>query len=178
MSPAGRSFSFTKTHSCPKNTEPENTEEAESRVGQLSTVRKGQSRYLVNESGSPTGCLRYLTAAFGENYVSSVPTYEIESVPARSGVGIEEVDRYEDGLIMWQIGEVDWEDGTEYRGTMKLREKKGATVNWSEARREKTEIGEPTPPQTIEDDDEDLPPIIDDDHNKEYGRRSRHCLRC
>jgi hypothetical protein len=150
-----------------ENTEPENTEEAESRVDQLSIVRKGQSRYLVNGGDTPIGRLRYSTAAFGENYVSSVPTYEIESIPARSGVEIEEVDRYEDGLIMWQIGEVDWEDGTEYRGTMKLSEKKGATVNWSEAQREKTEIGEPTPPQMIEDDDEGLPPIIEDEHDEE-----------
>ncbi|MCS3635892.1 hypothetical protein GGP57_003237 [Salinibacter ruber] len=138
-----------------ENTEPENTEEAESRVGQLRIVRKGQSRYLVNESHSPIGRLRYSTAAFGKNYVSSVPTYEIESIPARSGVKIEEVDRYEDGLIMWQIGEVDWEDGTEYRGTMKLTEKKGTAVNWSSVEREKIEIGEPTPPQKIDDEGEE-----------------------
>lgn len=150
-----------------ENTEPENTEEAESRVGQLSIVRKAQSRYLVNESDSPIERLQYSTAAFAENYVSSVPTYEIESIPARSGVEIEEVDRYEDGFIMWQIGEVDWEDGTEYRGTLKLTEKKGTTVNWSEAQREKTEIGEPTPPQMIDDDDPDLPPIIGEDHDEE-----------
>jgi len=139
----------------PENSAPENTEEAESRADQLSIVRKGQSRYLVNESNTPIGRLRYSTAAFGENYVSSVPTYELESIPARSGVEIEEVDRYEDGFIMWQIGEVDWEDGTEYRGTMKLTEKKGATVNWSETQREKTEIGEPTPPQKLDEEDDE-----------------------
>ena len=124
-------------------------------MGQLSIVRKGQSRYLVNGGDNPIRRLRYSTAAFGENYVSSVPTYEIESIPAWSGVKIEEVDRYEDGFLVWQIGEVDWEDGTKYRGTKKLTEKKGTPFDWAKVEREKTEIGEPTPPQRLDDEDEE-----------------------
>jgi hypothetical protein len=129
--------------------------EEESRADDLRIVRKGQSRYLVNGSDANIERLQYSTAAFGENYVSSVPTYEIESIPAWSGVKIEEVDRYEDGFLVWQIGEVDWEDGTKYRGTKKLTEKKGTPFDWAKVEREKTEIGEPTPPQRLDDEDEE-----------------------
>lgn len=134
---------------------PENTEEAESRTDQLIVLRKGDRRYLINGTDVEIERLQYSTAAFGDNYVSSVPTYEIESIPARSGVEIEEVDRYEDGFLLWQISEVDWEDGTKYRGTMKRTEKKGISVNWSAVERKKIEIGEPTPPQKIDDEGEE-----------------------
>ena len=133
----------------------ENTNETKDRIGQLAVVRKGQSRYLVNGSDTPVERLQYLTAAIGENYVSSVPTYELESIPARSGAKIEEVDPSEKGALIWQISEVDWADGTEYRGTAKRFEKRKAPVDWETVEREKTEIGEPNPPQMFDDDDED-----------------------
>lgn len=129
----------------------EDTDTAEGRVEKLAVVRKGQNRYLVNGSNTPIERLQYLTAAIGENYVSSVPTYEIESIPPRSGAKIEEVDPYEEGAIIWQISEVDWADGTECRATTKRFEKKTAPVDWETVEREKTEIGEPSPPQTFDD---------------------------
>jgi hypothetical protein len=126
-------------------------EEADRRASELVVVRKGDYRYLINESDTPIRRLRYSTAATGESYVSSVPTFEIESIPAKSGVKIEEVDPYEDGFLIWQVDGVDWVDGAEYRGTKKLTEKKATSVNWSSVDREKTEIGEPTPPQKLDD---------------------------
>jgi hypothetical protein len=125
--------------------------EADRRASKLVVVRKGDYRYLINESDTPIKRLWYSTAATGENYVSSVPTFEIESIPAKSGVKIEEVDPYENGFLIWQVDGVDWEDGAEYRGTKKLTEKKATSVNWSSVDREKTEIGEPTPPQKLDD---------------------------
>jgi hypothetical protein len=133
----------------------EEANQAESRTDQLRVVRKGQSRYLVNGTDTPIERLQYSTAAFGENYVSSVPTYEIESIPARSGAEIEDVDPHEEGLLLWQVGEVDWGDGTEYRGTKKLTEAKRASVEWHAVEREKRQIGEPNPPQIIDDEDEE-----------------------
>lgn len=133
------------------------TEEAqntESTVEEVIVLRKGQSRYLVNGSDVDIRRLQYSTAAFGENYISSVPTYEIESIPAHSGVKIEDVDRYEDGVLIWQLNEVVWEDGGEYRGSKKLFEKKGTPFDWAKVDREKTEIGEPTPPQKLDEEDE------------------------
>ena len=88
-------------------------------VESLIILRKGEDRYLVNTADRAIHRLQYATAALGENDISSVPTFEIESLPPRSGVYIEEVDPFEGSTILWQISEVDWDDGTEYRGTEK-----------------------------------------------------------
>jgi len=135
----------------------EDPDKGEGRTEKLAIARKDQNRYLVNGSDTPIERLQHATAAIGENYVSSVPTYELESIPARSGAKIEEVDPYEDGALIWQISEVDWADGTEYRGTAKRFEKE-ASVEWETVERGRTEIGEPNPPQMSdeEDDEEDL----------------------
>lgn len=85
-----------------------------------------------------------------EDYVFSAPTFEISSVPGRAVVKIEDVDRYEDGLLVWQISKVQWADGNAYVGTEKLTEKKAAPVNWARVEREKTPVGEPTPPQNLD----------------------------
>lgn len=122
----------------------------EERVSGLCIVRKGSVRYIVNATEVGIDRLQYSTAALGEDYVSSVPTFEISSVPGRAGVKIEDVDRYEDGLLVWQINEVQWADGSAYEGTKKLTEKKNAPVDWARVEREKTPIGEPTPPQNLD----------------------------
>jgi hypothetical protein len=132
----------------------EDTDKGEGRIEKLTIVQKGQNRYLVNGSDTPIERLQYSTAAIGENYVSSVPTYELESIPPRSGAKIEEIDPYEGGALIWQISEVDWADGTEYRGTAKRFEKE-ASVEWETVERERTEIGEPNPPQMLDDEDEE-----------------------
>lgn len=135
----------------------EDSGRGEGRIEKLAIARKAQNRYLVNGSDTPIERLQYVTIAIGENYVSSVPTYELESVPPRSGAKIEEVDPHESGTLIWQISEVDWADGTEHRGTAKRFEKE-ASVEWETVERERTEIGEPNPPQMLddEDDEEDL----------------------
>ena len=107
----------------------ESPAEKEDRIEKLAIVKKSQNRYLVNGSDTPVERLQYATAAIGENYVSSVPTFELESIPPRSGAKIEEVDPYEGGVLIWQISEVDWADGTEYRVTAKRFEKK-TPVEW------------------------------------------------
>jgi len=132
----------------------ENTDKTESRVEKLSIVRKGQGRYLVNGSDTPIDRVQYLTAAFGGNYVSSIPTFEVESIPAGTGAKIEEVNPDEGGALIWQISEVDWADGTEYRGAAKRTEQKKAPVDWETVEREKSEIGEPIPPRMLDDDEE------------------------
>ena len=63
----------------------EETDKGEGRVEKLAIMRKGQDRYLVNGSDTPIKRLQYSTATIGENCVSSVPTFELESIPARSG---------------------------------------------------------------------------------------------
>jgi hypothetical protein len=119
-------------------------------VESLIILRKGDDRYLVNTGDKAIRRLQYATAALGENYISSVPTFEIESIPPRSGVHIEEVDRFEDGAILWQISEVDWDDGTEYRGTEKRTETRSTPVDWTELERERTKVDEVPPQRTDE----------------------------
>ena len=133
----------------------EETGAPDSRLEDVLVVRKGQGRYLVNGSDTPIDRLQYLTAAFGENYVSSIPTFEIESIPAGAGTKIEEVNPDEGGALIWQISEVDWADGTEYRGTTKRTEKIKAPVDWETVERERTEIGEPIPPRMLDEDEDD-----------------------
>lgn len=86
----------------------------------------------------------------GGDHVSSVPTFEISSVPGRAVVKIEDVDRYEDGPLVWQISKVQRADGNAYVDTEKLTEKKAAPVDWARVEREKTLVGEPTPPQNLD----------------------------
>jgi hypothetical protein len=123
---------------------------SDERVQSLIILRKGEDRYLVNTGDEAIRRLQYATATLGENYISSVPTFEIESIPPLSGVHIEEVDRFEDGTILWQISEVDWDDGIEYRGTEKRSETRSTPVDWTEVDREKTKVDE-QPPQRMGD---------------------------
>lgn len=127
----------------------------------IELVERRDARYVVNTTPVAIDRLRYLTVTFGPNYASAVPTFEITDIPSLGAVQIEEVDRYEDGMIVWQISEIDWSDGTTYRGTEKWSGlPRRWSDDWSVVDREKTQIGEPDPPQVFDDDEE---PSSDDD---------------
>ncbi len=121
-------------------------------VEDIQLVEHNSTRYFVNTTPVDIDRLQYATVAFGPNYASSVPTFELTDIPTGSAVRIEDVDPYEDGTIVWQIAEVDWSDGTTYEGTEKRTDPPHRWhKNWTVVEREKTMIGEPNPPQSFDD---------------------------
>lgn len=118
----------------------------------IKLVEHKKARYLVNTTSTDIDRLQYSTVTLGRNYASSVPTFELTDIPVGCAVKIEEVDPYEDGMIIWQLAEVDWSDGTTYEGMEKRTDpRRRWSDDWRVVEREKEMIGEPTPPQTFDD---------------------------
>lgn len=128
-------------------------------VQAIELVEHNRSRYFVNTTSADIDRLRYVTVTLGNNYASSVPTFELTDIPSGCAVEIEEVDPYEDGMILWQIVQVDWSSGITYKGTEKRTDlPQRWSEGWAIIEREKKMIGEPSPPQVFDDDGDVLTP--------------------
>jgi hypothetical protein len=75
-------------------------------------------RYLVNQTHFGIRHLIYDTWCdyndyhAGETLRTDVYRYRLENIPADSHVLIEEIDRYEEGVVMFALRELVWEEGT------------------------------------------------------------------
>ena len=81
----------------------------------LYILLKKREIYIVNPQDDSINKLIYSTnsnIAYGdESLVTSTPQFEIKKIPPKSYFKIEEVDPYEDGVIIYYADEIHWANG-------------------------------------------------------------------